>query len=181
MAKIRPVFKKGHELEVWNYRSISLLLIFSKCIKKVVGEQLAAFLEGYNLHCRRQNSFQNSKSTKLALIDFLNECIEAVDAGDSVISCFADLSLFKTVLMQKSDKLANLGVKDLAFHWFKSYKGVELNWQNFFFNKKQNYNLKIKPEGNYKVCASRINPIATPFSGFNNDIKKLQTYNTGKI
>lgn len=36
--------------------------------------------------------YGNKIPTKLAFIDFLNDCIVAVVAGKAVLSCYADLS-----------------------------------------------------------------------------------------
>ena len=39
LAKVKPIFKKGRKTNVSNYRPISLLLILSQVIEKVVHEQ----------------------------------------------------------------------------------------------------------------------------------------------
>lgn len=53
-------------------------------------KQIKAFLKQNSLHCNRQYDFRENRSTKLALIDFVNEFTDALDAGDT--GCFADLS-----------------------------------------------------------------------------------------
>lgn len=123
VAKIRPLFKKGDENGVCNYRPISLLPVFSKFIEKAICNQFVSYLEENNLLSGRQFGFQKKKSTKLALIDFANNCIDAVEAGETVMACFADLSkAFDCVDPEKLlTKLSLLGVKEKALNWFKSY------------------------------------------------------------
>jgi len=123
IAKVRPLFKKGSEGEVCNYRPISLLPVVSKLIEKVACDQLTHYLEANNLLCGRQYGFRKKKSTKLALIDFVNDCIEAMDAGETVLGCFTDLSkafdcVDPNLLLQK---LAKLGIRATVLGWIKSY------------------------------------------------------------
>lgn len=70
-----------------KYRPISFLLVFSKFIEKTIVEQLTDHLEAiYNLLASRLYEFRRTKSTKLAaLIDFMNECIDAVEPGEMVV------------------------------------------------------------------------------------------------
>jgi hypothetical protein len=86
------LFKKSDRTDPGNYRSISLLPAVSKIIENVVSEQLTFFLEHNNIVCDRQYGFRKNRSTKLALIDFVNETIDAAEAGETVVGCFADLS-----------------------------------------------------------------------------------------
>jgi hypothetical protein len=123
LAKIKPIFKKGVVTDVGNYRPISLLPAFSKIFERVVCDQLTFYLESNNLICNRQYGFRKNRSTKLALIDFVNQCIDALDAGESVIGCFADLSkAFDCVDAQiLLKKLQNLSIGGRAFNWLASF------------------------------------------------------------
>lgn len=62
-------------------------------------DKLCAYLEDNNLLVGRQYGFRK-KSTKLALIDFENECMDAVDAGEMIWSCCDDFSKLLTVSLQ---------------------------------------------------------------------------------
>ena len=61
-----PVYKNGLELDVNNYRPISILPIFSKVIERVI--QLYNFLERFNKLHRSQYGFRKEKSTSHAIM-----------------------------------------------------------------------------------------------------------------
>ena len=48
-AKLKPIYKEGSLTEASNYRPISLLLLISKVIKKVIHNQTSTFLNSRNL------------------------------------------------------------------------------------------------------------------------------------
>jgi hypothetical protein len=123
LARIKPIFKKGDVRELGNWRPISILPALSKILERVVCEQLTHYLEDNNLFCKKQYGFRKNKSTKLALIDFVNQCIDALEAGETVIGCFADLSkAFDCVDAQiLSSKLMALGIQGLALEWLNSF------------------------------------------------------------
>ena len=49
VAKLKPFFKKGKKTDPSNYRSMSLLRLFSKVLERVIHDQTNAFLKGNNL------------------------------------------------------------------------------------------------------------------------------------
>lgn len=123
IAKVRPIFKKGDSQDKNNYRPISLLPAVSKLIERSVCEQLVEYLESEEILTNKQYGFRKGKSTKMALIDFVNECIDAMEGGETVVGCFADLSkAFDCVsiplLIKKLDKY---GIQGTAIKWFTSY------------------------------------------------------------
>ncbi|XP_046662845.1 uncharacterized protein LOC124355732 [Homalodisca vitripennis] len=83
IAKVKPLFKKGDVMDVCNYRPISLLPVVSKFIEKTICNQLIDYLDTNKLLVKRQYGFRKSKSTKLALIDFVNCVIGAMEAESS--------------------------------------------------------------------------------------------------
>ena len=44
LAKVTPIFKLNDKLSVNNYRSISLLPVFSKLVEKLIHKRLMSFL-----------------------------------------------------------------------------------------------------------------------------------------
>jgi hypothetical protein len=138
VAKVKPIFKKGDECEMGDYRSISLLPIVSKFIEKAICDQLAFYLETNNLLNGRQYGFRKPKSTKLALIDIFNDCIDAMEAGETVIGTLADLSkAFDCVdAAIPFQKLVALGIKDAALEWIISYMSGRCQATKFEFETK---------------------------------------------
>jgi hypothetical protein len=45
IAKVRPLFKKGGRQDVQNYRSISVLMVFSKILERLMYNRLISFVK----------------------------------------------------------------------------------------------------------------------------------------
>ena len=67
VAKLKPIFKKGKKTDPSNYRFISLLLLISKVLERVVHDQINAFLKGNNLLYNYQSGFRSNHSINLCL------------------------------------------------------------------------------------------------------------------
>ena len=63
IAKVIPIFKKGSELAVENYRPISLLPVFSKILERLIHKQLSSFLDECNVLYEKQFGFRSHHST----------------------------------------------------------------------------------------------------------------------
>ena len=74
IAKLKPIYEKGSLNEASNCRSISLLPLISKVIKKVIYDQTSALLNSRNLLYNYQSGFHKYHSTDHCL-SFLNDKI----------------------------------------------------------------------------------------------------------
>ena len=72
IAKLKPIHKKDFLTEASNYRPISLLLLISKVIKKVIHNQTSTFLNSRNFLYNYQSGFCKNHSTDFCL-SFLND------------------------------------------------------------------------------------------------------------
>lgn len=63
MAKVIPLFKSGIKNYYSNYRTISLLSVFSKVLEKLVKKQLLQYLEVNNVLTCSQYGFRLGKNT----------------------------------------------------------------------------------------------------------------------
>ena len=70
-AKLRPLFKKADNLDIQNYRSISVLSVFSKTLEKTMYHRLLSFLKKFNILADEQNAFRDNKSTDTACHIFI--------------------------------------------------------------------------------------------------------------
>ena len=123
VAKIRPIFKKGDESMVDNYRPVSILPALSKVFEKVVFDQLYKYLTENDLLYSGQYGFRKGHSTELACIEFVDNVIHKLDCGKLPISIFLDLSkafdtLDHTILLEK---LKYHGIDGVALAWFRNY------------------------------------------------------------
>lgn len=139
ISKVKPLFKGGEKNKMTNYRPIALLPSASKVLEKIVYNQLMSYLESNNLLFENQFGFRKNRSTKLALINFVEECLNILDNKGIVIGSFADLSkAFDCVNFPiLIEKLAALGISGVVLKWIKCYiynrkQVVEVNHINSF-------------------------------------------------
>ena len=123
LANVVPVFKKGSQTCLTNYRPISLLSIFNKLIEKLMYKRLIRVLEKNNILFHKQFGFRSGYSTDHAIICITDKIQRAIENRNYSCGIFLDFSkAFDTVnydilLM----KLANYGIRGIANEWFKSY------------------------------------------------------------
>ena len=123
IAKVIPLFKKGEETSIENYRPLSLLSSISKVFERVVFNQLYQYLDVNNLLFDSQYGFRKQHSTELAALELIDRIHKSMDNGQIPVSIFLDLSkafdtLDHTILLSK---LKHYGIKNKAFQWFNSY------------------------------------------------------------
>ena len=123
IAKVVPLFKKGDQHILDNYRPISLLPVVSKVFKKVVFNQLYQYVTDNNLIFTSQYGFRKLHSTELASLELVDRVFQYLDKGKLPLSIFLDLSkAFDTldhyILL---NKLKFYGLSSTPLKWFESY------------------------------------------------------------
>lgn len=92
IAKVTVLFKKGDKNKISNYRPISILPVFSKCIEKVLHYRLVSFSDKYDLLSSSQFGFRKNKSTEKALLE-QKECIlREFERGNLMLGVFIDFT-----------------------------------------------------------------------------------------
>ena len=122
-AKVIPLFKKGCPLTTSNYRSISLLSVFSKVTEKLMYKRLYNFLEVHKILYNLQFGFRASHSVNHALISLTESIKNSLDNKKFGCGIFLDLQkAFDTVNHQiLLNKLEHYGIRGTALAWFSSY------------------------------------------------------------
>ena len=123
IAKVVPIYKKDDSTLIDNYRPISLLPVMSKIFEKVVYGQIYDYLISNLLLYKSQHGFQKLHSTETATLEFLDRIYNNLDAGETPISVFLDLSkafdtLDHSILLKKLDYY---GIRGIPLKWFQSY------------------------------------------------------------
>ena len=96
--------------------------------------RLSEFLDKYNFLCNQQYGVRKKHSTELAIVELANDIAEAIDAKQTTIGIFIDLSkafdtLNHTILLKK---LEHCGVRGISLIWFTSY--LENRMQYVIYN-----------------------------------------------
>ena len=123
LALIVPVFKKGDETKLDNYRPISLLPSFSKILERVMCDRIMEFLLAHDILNDVQHAYLKGRSTQTAMFRFTEEILKALERGVIPLGLFLDLSkaydtLNYNILIQK---LELYGIKETALRWIISY------------------------------------------------------------
>ncbi len=121
-ALVIPLFKKGDQDSVNNYRPISLLPILSKIIEKIVSTQLLDFLLKHNLLSNCQHGFRPNFSTETALQKITDTIYNNMDRKMISLLSLCDLSkafdsVNHSILLNKCAKLK------VDSFWLDSYLG----------------------------------------------------------
>ena len=117
------IIKTSDEMVFSNYRTVSVLPVFSKLLERLEYNRLIAYITNNKPLYEYQFGFQNGKSTHLVLVLLVDKITEALDREECVIGIFLDFSkAFNTVdhniLMMKLEKY---GIKGIALQWFCDY------------------------------------------------------------
>ena len=123
LSKIIPVFKKGKNDDINNYRPISLLSPISKILEKLIFNRLSLFIEKNSILHKNQFGFRTSHSTELAITDFTQQIMHDMNDKQMTLGLFLDLSKAYDVINHELllKKLDHYGIRGIANSWFKSY------------------------------------------------------------
>ena len=122
-AQVVPIHKKDSKQDLDNYRPISLVPCLAKIYEKVIYTRLSCFLKSKNVLSDKQFGFRSKHSTQHALSHLLDFLTEKIDASETSIAVFLDLSkAFETVNHSiLLDKLQNYGIRGLPLKLMRSY------------------------------------------------------------
>ena len=123
ISKVIPVHKKYTQLEIVNYRPISLLSNINKILEKLMFNRLYSFLELHNCIYELQFGFREKHSTNHALMSMIQQIRDTMDTGNTSIGVFVDFQkAFDTVNHEiLLRKLEHYGVRGTPNQWFTSY------------------------------------------------------------
>ena len=128
IAKVTPVFIKGLQTNLNNYRPISILSIFNKLLEKLMHKRILDFLEKKKVIYCKQFDFRAKHSTDHAILSIIDFIQHAIDCHEFSCGIFLDFSkAFDTVnhniLIEKLDYYGTRGVVKRLVHLI-SYQQV---------------------------------------------------------
>ena len=117
-AVIYPIHKGETKMLCSNYRTISILPIFSKVLEKLIHKGLNSFLDRYNILYKHQYGFQRGKSTEHTILDLHTNTIKTVESRENSCSIFLDFAkAFDTVNHDiLLEKLKYYGIRGLPLN-----------------------------------------------------------------
>ena len=124
IAKTIPIPKTKTNLDLPSkFRPISLISIFSKIFEKLIVSRFTKYFTKFNILYDFQFGFRSHHSTKLALINSIDDVRSQLGNDSLVVGIFLDLSkafdaLDHNILLSK---LYNYGIRGFMFSWVKSY------------------------------------------------------------
>ena len=122
-ALVKPIPKCQDPREPTDFRPISLLVVLSKILEKLVAAQMKSYFEANNLLDHYQSAYRENHSTTTALLEIM-ECInKALDNSEVTILALLDYSKAFDCANHKLiiAKLKAFGFKDTALKWIRSY------------------------------------------------------------
>lgn len=122
-AVVQPIFKNGDEMDVANYRPISLVSNLAKLFEMLLKIRLIKYLDKYKLLSNKQFGFRNGRSTEDAIAYLTAKITKAVDEKTPTLCIFVDLAkAFDTVShTQLLRVLESIGFRGTPYELIKSY------------------------------------------------------------
>ena len=98
LPNVIPVFKKGSQTSLSNYRPISLLSIFHKLLERLMYNRLVSFLDKHHVLFEKQFGFRSKHSTDHAILSIVDKIQKAIEERNYSCGIFLDFSkAFDTV------------------------------------------------------------------------------------
>ena len=123
LSKVLPLYKKGDDCELKNYRPVSILSPLSKVLEKIVFEQMYSYFTRNNLFHKNLHGYRKSRSTQTALLQMYDRWARAAHEGKLSGVVLLDLSsafdLVDPELLLK--KLKIYGFDRYILAWVESY------------------------------------------------------------
>lgn len=123
LSRVVPIFKKGDEDSVSDYRPISIVPVFGKIFEKIIKVRLMDFFERNDLLDFSQFGFREGRSAVQAVGSVVSDIVEGFEKGELVNLMLCDLTkafdcVSHAILI---DKLYRYGVRGVGLQLLKSY------------------------------------------------------------
>jgi len=123
IARIKPIFKKGHTYDPMNYRPISITCLCCKIFETIVNNELHFFFESNKLFHESQHGFRRQRSCETQLVQLVNELSIALDNGLQTDLIFLDFAraFDKVPSILLLEKLRKYKVNPKVVNWISDY------------------------------------------------------------
>ena len=123
IARVVPIYKGGDELQLTNYRPISVLPTLSKVFEKIVHSKLVNYLNLNRVIFDGQYGFRSNRSTADAFVDLSSYIYTELDKGHYVFSLFLDFRKAFDVVDHELllGRMEHYGVRGICSQFLRSY------------------------------------------------------------
>ena len=139
-AIIKPLYKGRSNVEIGNYRPVSLLPVISKVLEKIVNSRLIKFLTKNKVLFEGQYGFRRRRSTSDAILDLTGNILDGFNKGMFTLGLFLDMTKAFDSIKHETlfRKLEVYGVRGIALNWIKSYltnRNIQVNYNGTISDK----------------------------------------------
>ena len=122
VAKLWPIFRKGKKTDPFNYKPISLLLLISKILERVIQDKTNTFLKENNLLYNYQYGFWTNHSINPCLLFLTNKILRGSDEGLLTGMILTDLEKPLGIINHeiRFRKLKAMSFPEGCIAWFQS-------------------------------------------------------------
>lgn len=92
VSKVLVIFKGGDKSVLSNYRPISIIPVFSKCIEKLICDRMTSFVQKHKILTDCQYGFVKGKSTETALLIQKELILEPFENQSCMLGIYIDFS-----------------------------------------------------------------------------------------
>lgn len=122
-AYVVPIYKKGCQADMRNYRPISLLSVFSKIIERAFQIRLQSYLKKFKILVPQQFGFTKGRSTQDAVLSLCETVLQNFDSKLKTAALFFDFKkafdvVNHSLLMRKME---SYGIRGLPLQWIATY------------------------------------------------------------
>lgn len=123
IAKVTTIFKGGDKNKLSNYRPISIIPFFSKCIEKLLHNRMTSFLNKHDIITPFQFGFTKGKSTESALLTQKEIILNSFEERCYTLGVFIDYSKAFDCINHETLclKLEHYGFRGCFLKLLKSY------------------------------------------------------------
>ena len=120
---ITPIYKKGDQHSIENYRPVCSLSQFSKILERIIYNSMIKFINKNNILTDAQYGFRANKSTESALIDFTDFVYKGLTHKTSIGAVFMDLSKAFDVMSHNilQSKLEHYGFRGMFLTFLMNF------------------------------------------------------------
>ena len=123
ISRVKPLYKKGDQTLMNNYRPISLLPAISKVFEGIIFSQLYSYFSANDLFTSSQYGFRKNHSTELAAIELIDRITNLLEHKKTPFNIYIDLSKAFDTLDHRIllSKLQFYGVNNVSLILIENY------------------------------------------------------------